>query len=65
VQGTVGCNHEERAEGWVEDVWMEVIVEAEAKGGVAADQSHGQYRVGCGAELSFLVMKDSPAYVSC
>ncbi len=30
---------------------MEVFVEAEAKGGAAADRSHGQNKVGCGAEL--------------
>ncbi len=30
---------------------MKVFVEAEAKGGVAADQSHGQDKVGCSAEL--------------
>ncbi len=30
---------------------MEVFVEAEAEGGAAADQSHGQNKVGCGAEL--------------
>ncbi len=30
---------------------MEVFVEAEAEGGTAADQSHGQNKVGCGAEL--------------
>ncbi len=29
---------------------MKVFVEAEAEGGTAADQSHGQYKVGCGAE---------------
>jgi hypothetical protein len=29
---------------------VEVFVETEAKDGVAADQSHGQYKVGCGAE---------------
>ncbi len=29
---------------------MEVFVEAEAEGGVAADQSHGQYKVGCNTE---------------
>jgi hypothetical protein len=34
----------------VEDVWVEVFVEAEAKGGAVADQSHGQNKVGCGAE---------------
>jgi hypothetical protein len=49
--GRVGCNHEESAEGWVEDMWVEVFVEAEAKGGAAADQSHGQDKVGCGTEL--------------
>ncbi len=30
---------------------MEVFVEAEAKGGAAADQSHGQNKVGCSAKL--------------
>jgi hypothetical protein len=30
---------------------VEVFAEAEAKGGAAADRSHGQYKVGCGAEL--------------
>jgi hypothetical protein len=30
---------------------VEDFVEAEAKGGAAADQSHGQYKVGCCAEL--------------
>ncbi len=30
---------------------MEVFVEAEAKGGEAADQSLGQDKVGCGTEL--------------
>jgi hypothetical protein len=30
---------------------VEVFVEAEAEGGAAADQSHGQYKVGCGREL--------------
>ncbi len=29
---------------------MEVFVEAEAEGGSPADQSHGQNKVGCGAE---------------
>ncbi len=29
---------------------MEVLVEAEAEGGAAADRSHGQNKVGCGAE---------------
>ena len=29
---------------------MEVFVEAEAEGGMAADQSHGQNKVGCGVE---------------
>ncbi len=29
---------------------MEVFVEEEAKGGMAADQSHGQDKVGCGTE---------------
>ncbi len=29
---------------------MEVFVEAEAEGGMAADQSHGQNKVGCSAE---------------
>ena len=29
---------------------MEVFVEAEAKGGAGADQSHGQDKVGCSAE---------------
>jgi hypothetical protein len=29
---------------------VKVFVEAEAKGGAAADQSHGQDKVGCGAE---------------
>ncbi len=29
---------------------MEVFVEAEAKGGAAADRRHGQYKVGCGVE---------------
>ncbi len=29
---------------------MKVFVEAEAEGGAAADQSHGQDKVGCGAE---------------
>jgi hypothetical protein len=31
-------------------VWVEVFVEAEAEGGAAADQSHGQDKVGCGTE---------------
>ncbi len=35
----------------VEDVWVEVFVEADIKGGTAADQSHGQDKVGCSAEL--------------
>jgi hypothetical protein len=35
----------------VEDVWVEVLVEAEAKVSAAADQSHGQDKVGCGTEL--------------
>ncbi len=48
--GRVGCNHEESAEGWVEYVWVEVFVEVEAKGGAAADRSHGQDKVGCGTE---------------
>jgi hypothetical protein len=30
---------------------VEVFVEAEAKGGLAADQSHSQDKVGCGTEL--------------
>ncbi len=30
---------------------MKVFVEAEAKGGAAADQSHGQDKVGCSMEL--------------
>ncbi len=30
---------------------MEVLVEAEAKVSAAADQSHGQDKVGCGTEL--------------
>ncbi len=30
---------------------MEVFVEAETKGGTAADQSHGQDEAGCGMEL--------------
>jgi hypothetical protein len=34
----------------MEDVWVKVFVEAEAEGGAAADQSHGQDKVGCGAE---------------
>ncbi len=42
--GRVGFNREECAEGWVEDVWVEVFVEAEAEGGAAADQSHGFWR---------------------
>ncbi len=29
---------------------MEVFVEVEAEGSAAADQSHGQNKVGCGAE---------------
>ena len=29
---------------------MKVFVEAEAKGGAVADRSHGQNKVGCGAE---------------
>jgi hypothetical protein len=29
---------------------VEVFVEAEAEGGMAADQSHGQNKVGCSAE---------------
>jgi hypothetical protein len=29
---------------------VEVFVEAEAKGGAGADQSHGQDKVGCGME---------------
>ena len=29
---------------------MKVFVEAEAEGGAAADRSHGQNKVGCGAE---------------
>ncbi len=29
---------------------MEVFMESEAKGGTAADQSHGQNKVGCSAE---------------
>jgi hypothetical protein len=29
---------------------VEVFVESEAKGGAAADQSCGQYKVGCGTE---------------
>ncbi len=29
---------------------MEVFVEAEAEGGAAVDRSHGQSKVGCGAE---------------
>jgi hypothetical protein len=29
---------------------VEVFVEAEAKGGAVADQSHGQDKVGCGTE---------------
>ncbi len=29
---------------------MKVFVEVEAEGGMAADQSHGQDKVGCGAE---------------
>ena len=29
---------------------MEVFVEADVKGGTAADQSHGQDKVGCGME---------------
>ncbi len=29
---------------------MEVFVEAKAKGGAAADQSHGQDKVRCGTE---------------
>ncbi len=37
-------------EEWVEDVWVEVFVEAEAEGGAVADRSHGQYKVGCGVE---------------
>ncbi len=32
-------------------MWVEVFVEAEAEGGTAADQSHGQHKVGCGTEL--------------
>ncbi len=32
-------------------MWVEVFVEAEAKGGAAADQSHGQNKDRCGAEL--------------
>ncbi len=35
----------------MKDVWVEVFVEAEAEGGAAANQSHGQNKVGCGAEL--------------
>ncbi len=31
-------------------MWVEVFVEAGAKGGTVADQSHGQYKVGCNAE---------------
>ncbi len=34
----------------MEDLWVEVFMETEAKGGTAADQSHGQDKVGCGAE---------------
>ena len=34
----------------MENVWVKVFVEAEAKGGAAADQSHGQDKAGCGAE---------------
>jgi hypothetical protein len=30
---------------------VEVFVEAEAEVGAATDQSHGQNKVGCGAEL--------------
>jgi hypothetical protein len=30
---------------------VEVFVEAEAKGGTAADQNHGQDKVGCGTDL--------------
>ncbi len=49
--GRVGCNCEERAEGWVEDVWVEVFVEAaEAESCTAADQSHGLDKVGCDTE---------------
>jgi hypothetical protein len=29
---------------------VKVFVEAEAKGGAAADQSHGEDKVGCGTE---------------
>ncbi len=46
-----GYDCEESAGRWVGDVWVEVFVEAEAEGGVAADQSHGQDEVGCGMEL--------------
>ena len=31
-------------------MWVKVFVEVEAKGGAAADQSHGQDKVGCGAK---------------
>ncbi len=31
-------------------MWVEVFVDAEAKGGTAADPRHGQNKVGCGAE---------------
>ncbi len=34
----------------MEDVWAAVFVEVEAEGGAAADRSHGQDEVGCGAE---------------
>jgi hypothetical protein len=34
----------------MEDVWVEVFVEAEAEGGAVADQSHGQGKVGCSTE---------------
>jgi hypothetical protein len=34
----------------VEDVWVEVFVEAKAKGGAVADGSHGQDKAGCGRE---------------
>jgi hypothetical protein len=32
-------------------MWVKVFVEAEAEGGAATDQSHGQEKDGCGVEL--------------
>jgi hypothetical protein len=61
--GRVGCNREESAEGWVEDVWVEIFVKVEAKGGVVADRDVSRLERYCKNVLLVCLTKVKPRRV--